>query len=289
MKTIFNLDLTEYNSYRVHSKAAIAMFPESVDDFKEICNNYCVSDSYIIGKGCNTVFVKETYPESQPLIFVRENFSGIDSKDGIISVLAGTDLKDLSIYALEHSYSGLEYFYDIPGCVGGAITMKAGSCGISFSDYIQNITFLECESQKIQTIDKSDINAGYRDSLFKGNKKNIILSCTLKLPGGIKEKIKERMDEIVLKRQLKQPREFPNAGSVFIRPSENVYVGPMIEKLGLKGYRIGGAEVSTKHAGFIVNVDNATGQDILKLINYIKDMVNKNYGINLQVEQRILV
>lgn len=284
-----NLDLTEYNSYRVHSIAVLALFPESLDDVKEILSKYDMSQMCIVGKGCNTILAKEYYPTSQPFLFIRDNFSDIDQQGDTLRVLAGTDLKELSVYAMEHSYAGLEYFYDIPGCVGGAITMNAGSCGVSFTDYIVDITYIECETRRILTIEREQFKTGYRDSLFKGNNKNIILKCTLKLPIGEKEDIKHRMDEIVLRRAAKQPREYPNAGSVFIRPAENIYVGPMIEKLGLKGYRIGGAEISTKHAGFIVNVGNATGQDIVQLIDYVKEKVYDNYGINLQVEQRLLL
>lgn len=284
-----NLDLTEYNSYRVHSIAALALFPESLDDVKEILSKYDMSQMCIVGKGCNTILAKEYYPTSQPFLFIRDNFSDIDQQGDTLRVLAGTDLKELSVYAMEHSYAGLEYFYDIPGCVGGAITMNAGSCGVSFTDYIVDITYIECETRRILTIEREQFKTGYRDSLFKGNNKNIILKCTLKLPIGKKEDIKQQMDDIVLRRAAKQPREYPNAGSVFIRPAENIYVGPMIEKLGLKGYRIGGAEISTKHAGFIVNIDNATGQDIVMLINYVKEKVYDNFGINLQVEQRLLV
>ena len=190
---------------------------------------------------------------------------------------------------MEHSYTGLEYFYDIPGCVGGAITMNAGSCGVSFTDHIIDITYIECGKQKIMTIGREQFKTGYRDSIFKGDNKNIILGCTMKLPKGEKEIIKKQMDDIVLRRESKQPREYPNAGSVFIRPADNIYVGPMIEKLGLKGYRIGGAEISTKHAGFIVNVDNASGQDIVQLIDYVKEQVLTHYNIKLQVEQRLLL
>ncbi len=288
MEIKYNLDLTEYNSYRVHSKASIALFPESVEDFFFICQNYHIADAYIVGKGCNTIFAKEMYPTSQPLIFVRENFSGIEKEGSLIKVLSGTDLKDLSIYAMNNSCSGLEYFYDIPGCVGGAITMNAGSCGISFSDFISDITYLECESQKIRRITKEEFKVGYRDSLFKGGKKNFILSCTLNLPTGNKEEIRRKMEDILSKRHAKQPVDFPNAGSVFIRPAEKVYVGPMIERLGLKGYRVGDAEVSQKHAGFIVNAGNASGKDIVELIEHIKCEVKKKYGIDLQTEQRIL-
>ena len=283
-----NLDLTEYNSYKVHSVAALALFPESVDDVKDILSKYDMSHVCIVGKGCNSIFAKEYYPTSQPFLFIRDNFSDIDQQGDILRVLAGTDLKELSVYAMEHSFTGLEYFYDIPGCVGGAITMNAGSCGVSFTDYIVDITYIECETQRIQTIGREKLKMGYRDSLFKGNNKNVILECTLKLSKGKKEEIKQQMDDIVLRRTAKQPRDFPNAGSVFIRPAENIYVGPMIEGLGLKGFRIGGAEISTKHAGFIINKGNASGEDIIKLISEIKKRVRMKYNLQLETEQRIV-
>ena len=283
------LDLTEYNSYRVHSIAELALFPEKVEDFKDIIASYDLNKAHIVGKGCNTIFAKDFYPKEQPIIFVRENFSKIIEEGQLLRVLAGTDLKDLSIYAQEHSLTGLEYFYDIPGCIGGAITMNAGSCGVSISDYITEITFMDIETGLLHSVCKEQLNLGYRGSYFKERTKAFILECVFALPMGDKTKIKEQMEEILNRRHSKQPVEYPNAGSVFIRPSENIYVGPMIEKLGLKGYRIGGAEISTKHAGFIVNVGNATGEDIVKLITYIQEKVQNKIGVSLKTEQMILL
>lgn len=283
-----NLDLTDYNSYKVHSTAALALFPENEEDFLSLLVNENITNAHIIGKGCNTIFAKEYYDENHPLIFIRENYAGIMSGNGSLKVLAGTDLKELSVYAMEQSLTGMEYFYDIPGCVGGAITMNAGSCGVSFSDHLFSISYLDAESKKIQVIKKDDLKNSYRSSLFKGNNRRYIISCVLKLPRGEKEEIRRSMEEIVARRIAKQPREYPNAGSVFVRPAPTTYVGPMIEKLGLKGFRIGGAEVSTKHAGFIVNVENATGEDIVNLITYIQNRVREEFGIELETEQRII-
>lgn len=284
----YNLDLTEYNSYRVHSIAELAIFPESIEDFKEIISTYDMKKACVIGKGCNIIFEKDKYPASHPFIFIRENFSKIEEDNGIIRVLAGTDLKELSVYAQEHSLTGLEYFYDIPGCVGGAITMNAGSCGVSISDYITEITYMNMETGKLHIVGKDQLNLGYRESYFKDHTKAFILGCVFDLPKGDSIKIKVQMDEILNRRHSKQPFDYPNAGSVFIRPAENIYVGPMIEKLGLKGFRIGGAEVSTKHAGFIINAGNATGHDIVSLIEFIKAKVKAEYNVELKTEQRII-
>lgn len=289
MRKEINLDLTSYNSYRVHSIAAIALFPESESDFLDIINQYDIQSLHVVGKGCNTIFAKKFYTECQPIVFVRENYSKIEQIEGNkLKVLSGTDLEELSVYAMEHSMSGLEYFYDIPGCVGGAITMNAGSCGVSFTDFLEEVKFLDCETGSIRIMNKKELNVAYRTSIFKSDQKFFILSCVLSLPIDRRDDIKKRMNEIKEKRMSKQPREYPNAGSVFIRPAETVYVGPMIEKLGLKGYRIGDAEVSQKHAGFIVNTGNASGSDIVELIDHIKCKVKKEYGIELQTEQRIL-
>ena len=206
-----------------------------------------------------------------------------------LHIWSGTDLKDVSLFAMENNLSGLEYFYDIPGCVGGAITMNAGSCGVSFSDYLEEITYIDCKTQQILRLTKDELQLGYRESIFKSEKKFFILSCILALPFGTREDILLKMESIKEKRFAKQPREYPNAGSVFIRPADNIYVGPMIEKLGLKGFRIGGAEVSTKHAGFIVNVNNAKGSEIIELISYISQMVKEEFGVELKTEQRILL
>ncbi len=289
MKIIKDLDLTNYNSYKIHSTAAIALFPESEQDLREIISNYDVSSAYILGKGCNSIFAKKYYPVSQPIIFIRENYSGICQHGNQLEVLAGTDLEELSIYAMKHSFAGLEYFYDIPGCVGGAITMNAGSCGISFSDYIESVKYLDCNTRDVRILKKEEIETGYRNSIFKNNNNFFIISCVLELPKGDQVDILNKMEEIKKKRFFKQPREYPNAGSVFVRPKEDLYVGPMIEKLNLKGYRIGDAEISTKHAGFIVNRGNATGEDIVKLITYIQEKVQKHFGVSLKTEQRILL
>lgn len=289
MKTVYNLDLTEYNSYKIHSIAALALFPECREDFLHIIQTYDISKINIIGKGCNTIFAREYYSADSPLVIIRDNYSKIELTDGQLYVLAGTDLKDLSMFAMEHSLTGLEYFYDIPGCVGGAITMNAGSCGVSITDYITEIEYIDCDSCSIKKMTKADLCLDYRKSFFKNGKNYFILSCTFNLPSGDKNLIMQSMKEIEVRRIAKQPREYPNAGSVFIRPSETTYVGPMIEKLGLKGYKIGGAEISRKHAGFIVNVDNAKGLDIVQLIDYIKKAIYDCYSINLETEQRIII
>lgn len=288
MKVKYNLDLTEYNSYRIHSVAELAIFPESIGDFKEIVSTYDLKKASVIGKGCNIILGKDKYPASHPFIFIRDNFAKIEEENGIIRVLAGTDLKELSEYAQEHSLTGLEYFYDIPGCVGGAITMNAGSCGVSISDYIVEITYMDMETGKLHMVSKDQLCLGYRESYFKDYTKNFILESVFALPKGDSIKIKVQMEEILNRRHSKQPFDYPNAGSVFIRPAENIYVGPMIEKLGLKGYRIGGAEVSTKHAGFIINAGNATGHDIISLIEFIRTRVKEKFNVELRTEQRII-
>lgn len=281
MKIVQNLDLTEYNSYRLHSIAETALFPETIEEVEEIVKT---SNPIVIGGGCNVIFSKERY--SQPIMFIRDNYSGINQDGERLIVKAGTDLKDLSEYAYANSLTGLEWYYDIPGCVGGATIMNAGCQGVSFCDFIESIRYLDCSSNKILKIDKSEAGFEYRGNIFSSIPV-VILEVTLILSKGEKEAIWEKMQSNKNNRWSKQPREYPSAGSVFKRPVGH-YVGPMITEAGLKGHRIGGAMISDKHAGFIINCDEATSNDILELIKLAKYRVKEQFDIDLQLEQRII-
>lgn len=280
-----DLDLTPYNSYRINSVASIAYFPESKQELLNLIQSQ--SNYIVIGGGCNIVLSKERYDDTI-FIILRENYSGIETIDNKIRCLAGTDLMSLSLYALEKGFTGLEIYYDIPGSVGGAVVMNAGAKGEDIAHLIEEVEVYDTELGKIINLNKEELGYDYRNSLFLNNSKLIVLSATFGLQSSDRQKIREKMESNKLERWKKQPREYPSAGSVFKRPI-GIYVGPMIEKLGLKGYRIGGAEVSTKHAGFIVNKGNATGTDIVMLIGYIKERVMAEFNIMLETEQRIIL
>ena len=193
----------------------------------------------------------------------------------------------LSTIALNNSLSGLEMFYDIPSSLGGAVVMNAGASGEEIKDLIVKVRFLDLKDMTIKELDNDKLDFKYRSSFFQKNTDKIILKVWLKLKPDNKANIKSKMLSIKQNRWLKQPRNYPSAGSVFKRP-KGKFVGPMIDGLGLKGFTIGGAQISKKHSGFIINRNSATGQDILDLIKFIQKKVYDSEKIHLEIEQRII-
>lgn len=287
MRVVENCDLTSYNSYKIKASCRTAFFPKSEQDFVDIFTNFINPyDKIILGGGYNVILSKDFY--SEDFIIIGDSFSNvIIYDDGIIEAEAGIDLKLLSEIARDKALSGLEMFYDIPSSLGGAVVMNAGAGGEDIKGILIKVRYLDLKDLEIKEIQKDDIGFEYRNSFFQKNKDKIVLKVWLKLASGDQGDICKKMEDIKSSRWAKQPKDLPNAGSVFKRPQGH-YVGPMIESLGLKGYSIGGAKISEKHAGFIVNFDNAKGQDILDLINLVLEKVAEKYGITLEVEQRII-
>jgi UDP-N-acetylmuramate dehydrogenase len=286
MQILKNINLKDFNSYRLSITADIAYFPESVDDLKTIYNGYSADNFFIIGGGNNIILASETF-EKKKFIILRENFNKCEVEGNDIRVLSGTSLKELSETACKNGLSGLEIFYDIPGTVGGAIWMNAGAYGECFFDYVYQVEVLNKKTSQVEIIPGEEICHGYRYSQFQDNEK-VILSAIMRLKPGNKENINQKMQEIYNLRNEKLPKEYPSAGSVFKRPPDGFPVGMMVEQLGLKGYSIGGARISEKHGGFIINYDNAKPSDIIQLIELIMEKVQKNYGFELHLEQIIV-
>jgi UDP-N-acetylmuramate dehydrogenase len=182
--------------------------------------------------------------------------------------------------------TGFEFAAGIPGTIGGAIYMNAGCFGREFKDIVKEVTYLDMDDLKIYTIQGSECEFGYRTSIFE-KKHWLILSAILGMEKGVKTEIKEKMSEYKEKRQETQPLDFPSAGSTFKR-GDGFITAKLIDDAGLKGYSIGDAEVSTKHAGFIINKGNATAKDIIDLINYVKKVVKEKFNVDIQEEVRII-
>ncbi len=199
----------------------------------------------------------------------------------------GVSLAKVCVFAMQNSLSGLEFAWGIPGSCGGAVYMNAGAYEGEMSNLIESSKYLNFLENKVQIVSKKDMHFSYRKSLYT-DKNHIAVSMTLKLLRDKKEKIKEKMRININKRKSKQPLDFPNCGSVFKRPGDGYYVGSMIEKCGLKGKSFGGAMVSPKHAGFIINTGNATCEDVVRLICYIKKTVLKTFGVLLECEVKTL-
>jgi len=217
------------------------------------------------------------------VIKLGDEFKKFFCDGNYITVGASCSMNALAQEALSNSLTGFEWAFGIPGSVGGAVFMNAGAYGGSMEDVIEKTIYLD-EEFNICTLDKEGHNFGYRRSSFKsGEIKGIILKSVIKLQEGKKEEIWANMQKYIGARIDKQPLNMPSAGSVFKRPDGH-YVGKMIEELGLKGFSIGGAQVSKKHAGFIVNKCNATSKDIKELIKYIKNKVKEEYDVELETE-----
>lgn len=285
MKIIDNLDLTLYNSYRLKSICAKAFFPNTEEEILYIYKNNPDKKIYVIGNGNNIILSKNWYDSY--FIVLNNCFDKYKFYKNFIVAEAGCTMQKLSETALARNLTGLEIFYDIPSSVGGAVVMNAGAYGEEIKDLIIKVKFLDLKELKIKTLYREEMEFEYRSSFFQKHSDKIVLKAWFKLKTGNYDQIKEKMEKVKNERYLKQPRDYPNCGSVFKRPP-NGYVGPMIDKLGLKGYSIGGAKVSEKHSGFIVNHNNATGEEIIRLINYVKKKVLDNFGIDLDVEQRII-
>lgn len=285
MKVFHNFDLKNYNSYHLEAVCSTAYFPESDEDIRELFRDP-QAKKILLGGGYN-VILSQPYYDADFVIF-SGNYNAISllENDRILCE-AGADTKTLSEFALKKGLSGLEIYYDIPSSLGGAVVMNAGAGGEDIKGLLERVWYYNPATDAIETASVEEIGFVYRNSLFQQNPELIVCRVLLKLKPGDPAVIRAKMESTRETRWAKQPRNYPNAGSVFKRPP-NRYVGPMLDELGLKGYRVGGAKVSEKHSGFIVNTGNASGQDILTLIGDIKHKVSERFGVDLEVEQRII-
>ena len=233
---------------------------------------------FILGNGSN-LLVSDGGIEGA--VISLSGINGISSDGEKITCGAGAMLSSVCLKALSLSLTGLEFAYGIPGMAGGALYMNAGAYGGQMADVIESAECLTA-SGEIKTLKKEDMRLGYRSSVFK-NGGLIIISLTLALKKGDKTEIKTEMDDLLNRRKQKQPLEYPSAGSTFKRP-EGYFAGALIEKNGLKGLTVGGAQVSEKHAGFVINRGGATAADVKALIGKIQKKVFENDGVMLEPE-----
>lgn len=233
---------------------------------------------FILGKGSN-LLVSDKGIEGVVISLLK--MDGILCDDNIITAFAGASLASVCNTALERGLTGLEFAYGIPGSVGGALYMNAGAYGGEMSQVVKSAGYILPDG-KTGEIDIEDMELGYRTSVFKSNEM-IITYVKLCLTQGDKSEIKAKMEDYIGRRCDKQPLEYPSAGSTFKRP-EGYFAGALIEENGLKGKCIGCAQVSDKHAGFVINSGNATCCEVKELIKYIQDTVKENNGVELETE-----
>lgn len=285
MKAYEQFNLAPYNSYRLKARCATAVFPETEEDLLYLYRNFPETAKIVLGNGNNVLLTKEWYDAC--FVIFNGSFDTLAVSGNEISAQAGATMLQLSVAAWLHNLSGLEIYYDIPSSVGGAVVMNAGADGEEIKDVVEKVRYLDLADMQIKEIAGDKIEFGYRNSYFQKHDDKLVLQAWFLLSNDNTLRIKEKMDITKEDRWAKQPREFPNCGSVFKRPAGR-YVGPMIDELGLKGFTVGGAQISEKHSGFIVNTGNATGKDILTIIQETQRQIKEEFGIDLEVEQRII-
>ncbi len=285
-KATLNESLCNHTSFKTGGACPILVEPCSTNQLIEILE-FIKANSIpytVIGNGTNLLALDCGLDKA--VIKISDAMSELSLVDDeTILCSAGTKMVTLCKFALENSLSGLEFAYGIPGTCGGAIFMNAGAYGGEVKDVITEITHITPDL-KLETINASQAHLSYRHSIYKSNG-CIIVSAKIKLQKADKDDIKAAMDDFLSRRKSKQPLEYPSAGSTFKRP-EGHFAGALIEQCNLKGFSIGGAQVSEKHAGFVINKGGATAQDILDLMAHIEKTVKTNTGVTLEPEVIIL-
>ncbi len=279
-----NINLSPFCSMKASGSARYFAQPENEQELISAIR-YFKSNGYkfvVVGNCSNLIFPDEGFDGG---VIITDKIRGSEYENGLITVACGETLSTLATIACNNSVTGLEFCYGIPGTVGGGVFMNAGAYGGDISQVFVSGRFLD-ENLEIVTITAEEMEFGYRKSRMS-RENLILLSATFKGFDGVKEEIRAKMDDLMARRKASQPLNFPSCGSAFKRP-EGHYAGALIEQCGLKGYSIGGAQVSEKHAGFIINADNATATDVIALLDYVSDTVFEKTGVRLEPEIRII-
>lgn len=276
--------LKEHTYTRMGGKADLYATPDNYESLQVVIDYARQHDLplTILGFGSNLI-VKDG--GIRGIVVNLNKLNKIERSGNQIIAQSGAAIIDVSRAAGEHHLSGLEFACGIPGSVGGALYMNAGAYGGEIADVLESTLVLTPEGELVR-LTKEQLELGYRRSNI-GPNGYMVLEATFSLTPGDYDAIKAKMDELTFLRESKQPLEYPSCGSVFKRPPGH-YAGQLIQESGLQGTRIGGAEVSTKHAGFIVNVDNATASEYISLIRHVQKTVNERFGVELETEVRII-
>ena len=280
-----NVSMKEYTSIKTGGTARFFAEPDSIEKVHRIIQYLREKNQnfFVMGNGTNLIIPDSGY--DGVVIRIGSKLSRINLEGNRITAQAGASLAAVSARALDAGLEGFEFASGIPGTIGGAVTMNAGAYGGEMSQVVTGTVCIDEQGQMIR-INGDEHAFGYRKSRIQTDGL-IALEVTLVLRQGDKSEIKRRMTDFNGRRRDKQPLNMPSAGSVFKRP-EGHYAGQLIQECGLKGYTIGGAQVSDKHCGFIVNLGNATSQDVLDLIRYVRKTVYERTGVLLEPEVRII-
>ena len=279
-----NISLKKYNTYKIDVNCDYLVYPKSIHELQELLKYLKDNNIHylILGNGSNVILARPNFD----VVIKLDRINNIEIKDNIVIAGAGVSLIKLSNICMENNLNGLSFAGGIPGLLGASTAMNAGAYKEDMSSIVKEVKVLT-PNLEIKTMKNSELEYAYRDSFLKRNKDFICVEVTLSLEYEDKEIIKHRMLDRRDRRISSQPVNMPSAGSVFRNP-EGLSAGKLIEDIGLKGYTIGGAQVSEKHANFIINTSNATYEDIISLIDYIKEKVKEKYNIDLILEQEIV-
>ena len=282
----YNEPMKNHTTTKVGGPCDCLVEPTNIEEIQNVLkfakNNKI--NYYVIGNGSN-LLVKDEGVKAL-IIKITNKFSDVQVNDKYIKAEAGCSVPKLSQIARQNSLTGLEFACGIPGSIGGGIRMNAGAYGGEMVNIVDKVGYLD-ENANLVEISGSDANFSYRHSMFVEHPEYVVVYAIFKLENGNIEEITSKMEANMNSRKEKQPIEYPNFGSVFKRP-EGYFVGKLVDDCGLKGYSIGGAQISTKHSGFIINTGNATCKDVLDLISYIKGRVFEKFGVKLEEEVVIL-
>ena len=277
--------MKSHTTFRIGGPAKYFIIPETKEEIKAVieCCKKADMPYYILGNGSNLLVSDKGY--EGVVIQIFKNMNQISLEGEVITAQAGAILSSVANKALEAELTGFEFAAGIPGTLGGACVMNAGAYGGEMKDVLVNVLVLTQDGEFL-TISKEELELGYRTSVIA--KKNfIVLEASIRLEKGDKEAIKARMDELKVQRTTKQPLEYPSAGSTFKRP-EGHFAGKLIQDAGLRGFQVGGAQVSEKHCGFVINKDQATAADVAELMRQVSLKVKEQFGVELEAEVKRL-
>ena len=280
-----DISLKKYNTYRIDTKCKYLVFPQNEEELINILKGIKKEKIkyLVLGNGSNIIFSMDYY---NGVIIKLDNLCELKVDGTIVSVGAGYSLIKFANEMIELGLGDLTFAAGIPGQVGASTAMNAGAYNHDMSMIVKKVRVID-DNLDIVELSNKELSFSYRDSFLKKHPEYIVLSTTFELEKNDITEMKNKVIERRNKRYASQPLNLPSAGSVFRNP-ENMHAGELIEKSNLKGYNVNGAEVSNKHANFIVNNGNATGKDIIKLINIIKEKVKEKYNIELLLEQIII-
>lgn len=277
--------MKKHTTFRIGGPADYFVTPHSKEEIVQLIQT-CRREHkpfYILGNGSNLLVGDRGY--RGVIIQIFKNFNDIVTEETLITAKAGALLSKIAKKAMERGLTGFEFASGIPGTLGGAAVMNAGAYGGEMKDVMEEVTALDNEGN-ILILQKEELKMGYRTSAV-AQKGYIVLEAKLRLRNGSREQVSQRMEELKKQRTTKQPLEFPSAGSTFKRPQGH-FAGKLIMDAGLQGFRVGGAQVSEKHCGFVINTGEATAQDVRTLMQNVTERVEEKFGVVLEPEVKML-